>query len=137
MRPMKHLPRLLLSLGLFSSAAAVAADIDAASPLTCSDPVGYSWEPGKAQCSRVPPETKIEPQIFIDPANKTVKTPYRSDFLPIANSVLNKEQLQLQGTANMFSWSAIINRKTGKMTVTIADRVGAYVIFGQCRVGTK
>jgi len=25
-----------------------------------------------------------------------------------------------------------INRGSGKLTVTIADRMGAYVIFGQC-----
>jgi hypothetical protein len=26
-----------------------------------------------------------------------------------------------------------INRGSGKLTVTIADRMGAYVIFGQCK----
>jgi hypothetical protein len=137
MRPMKDLPTLVLALGVLCSATAVAADIDGASALTCTDPVGYSCEPGKARCGKLTPETQIEPQIFIDPANKTVTTSYRSEPLRIANSVLNNEQLQLQGTAKMFAWSAVINRKTGKMTVTIADRLGAYVIFGQCKVGTQ
>jgi hypothetical protein len=134
MQPLKNVPRLVLATGVLFSAAAVAADIDGALPLTCIDPVGYSCEPGKAQCGKVEPETKIEPQIFIDPANKMVKTPYRADPLPIANSVLNSEQLLLQGTANRFAWSAVINRKTGKLTVTIGDRLGAYVIFGRCQV---
>jgi len=53
--------------------------------------------------------------------------------LSIANSAINNEQLQLQGTADKFAWSAVVNRSTGKLTVTIADRVGAYVIFGQCK----
>ena len=130
-------PSLACATALLSSAVAVAADIDGTSPLTCTDPVGYSCEPGKAQCSKVEPETNIEPHIFIDPANRTVKTPYRADLLPIANSVLNDEQLQLQGTANRFAWSAVINRKTGNVTVTIGDRLGAYVIFGRCKVGTE
>jgi hypothetical protein len=134
---MKDVPYLVLAIGVLFSTAAVAADIDGALPLICTDPVGYSCEPGKAQCSKVEPETKIEPQIFIDPANKMVKTPYRADLLPIANSVLNNEQLQLQGTANRFAWSAVINRKTGKVTVAIGDRLGAYVIFGRCKVGTQ
>jgi hypothetical protein len=42
--------------------------------------------------------------------------------------------LLLQGTANRFAWSAVINRKKGKLTVTIGDRLGAYVIFGRCEV---
>ena len=46
---------------------------------------------------------------------------------------LNNEQLQLQGTSEKFAWSAIINRSSGKLTVTIADRMGAYVMFGQCK----
>jgi len=49
------------------------------------------------------------------------------------NSATNNEQLQ--GTAEKFAWSAVVNRQTGKVTVTIADRVGAYVIFGQCKAG--
>jgi hypothetical protein len=51
----------------------------------------------------------------------------------IANSAMNNEQLQLQGTSEKFAWSAIVNRSSGKLTVTIADRMGAYVIFGQCK----
>jgi hypothetical protein len=73
--------------------------------------------------------------IAVDPGKKTVKTSYRTDVLPIANSVVNNEQLQLQGTSEKFAWSAVINRKTRKVTITVADRVGAYVIFGQCKVG--
>jgi len=136
MQRIKSVPRLALATALFS-AAAVAGDIDGTAPLICTDPVGYSCEPGKAQCSKVDPETNIEPQILIDPANKTVQTPYRADKLPVANSVLNEEQLQLQGTASRFAWSAVINRRTGNVTVTIGDRLGAYVIFGHCKVGTK
>jgi len=73
--------------------------------------------------------------MTIDVTKKTVEAPYRTKLLPIANSVLNNEQLQLQGTADKFAWSAIVRRGTGKVTITIADRLGAYVIFGQCEVG--
>jgi len=54
--------------------------------------------------------------------------------LPIANSAVNNEQLQFQGTDLKFAWSTIINRNTGKLTLTVADRMGAYVIFGECKV---
>ncbi len=110
------------------------ADIDGSVPLTCTGVSGVSCDPAKP-CTKLKPESDIKPVVLIDPVKKTVKTPYRTDLLPIMNSATNNEQLQLQGTAEKFAWSAVVNRQTGKMTVTIADRVGAYVIFGQCTAG--
>ena len=130
---MKNTRCLILGFGLAFSAAAVAADIDGTSPLKCTGLEGYSCEPGKA-CSKVKPESNTPPVVTIDPANKTVKTPYRTDLLPIANSAVNNKQLQFQGTDLKFAWSTIINRNTGKLTLTVADRMGAYVIFGECKV---
>ena len=45
------------------------------------------------------------------------------------------KSLILQGTSLEFVWAATVNRTTGRLTVTIADREGAYVIFGQCKLG--
>src|SRR5215469_15261909 len=130
---MRNTSRLVLGSGLAFAAVAAAADFDGTAPLSCTGLEGYSCESGKA-CSKVKPESKTPPVIAIDPGNKTVKTPYRTDLLPIANSALNNEQLQLQGTSEKFAWSAVVKRKTGQVTLTIADRTGAYVIFGQCKL---
>ena len=135
MKTVRLIPRLVLGSGLLLSAVAVAADFDGSAPFNCTGRAGYTCEPGKG-CSRVKQQSEATGgQIAIDPANKTVKTSYRTDLLPIANTVVNNEQLQLQGTSEKFAWSAVVNRKTGKVTITVADRVGAYVIFGQCKVG--
>jgi len=40
----------------------------------------------------------------------------------------------LQGADLQFAWSALINKKSGAMTISIADRKGAYIVFGQCKV---
>lgn len=136
MKTMNHERLFVLGLALGFSAVAGAAELDGTTPLKCTGLETYSCEPGKA-CSKVKPESNTPPVVTIDPANKTVKTPYRTDptdLLPIANSAVNNEQLQLQGTSLKFAWSTIINRKTGKLTVTIADRMGAFVIFGECKV---
>jgi|SRR6516165_9535884 len=133
MKTVNLIRRLVLGSGLLLSAVAAAADFDGTAPFNCTTPTGYTCEPGKG-CSKVKQQSQTSALIVVDPGNKTVKTPYRTDLLPIANSVLNNEQLQLQGTAEKFAWSAIINRQTGKITITVADRVGAYVIFGQCKV---
>jgi hypothetical protein len=127
---------LTLGTGLVFSAAVGAADFSGSEPLTCTPLAAYSCESGKA-CSKVKPESEPPRVMTIDPPNKTVKVPYRAELLSIANSALNNEQLQLQGTADKFAWSAVVNRETGKVTITIADRVGAYVLFGQCKVGVS
>lgn len=124
----------ILGIGLVFSTLAAAADFDGSAPLACLGLAGHNCTPDKAQCSKLKPETNIKPEMRIDLASKTVKSPYRTDLLPIGNSVLNDEQLELQGTSEKFAWSAIVNRKTGKVTLTIADRIGAYVIFGQCKL---
>ena len=133
MKTTNHERLFVLGLALVFSAVAGAAELDGTTALKCTGLEGYSCESGKA-CSKVKPESNTPPVVTIDPANKTVKTPYRTDLLPIANSAVNNEQVQLQGTSEKFAWSTVINRKTGKLTVTIADRTGAYVIFGQCKL---
>lgn len=130
---MKVLRETVLVMGLAFSAIAGAVDFDGSVPLTCTGLAGFDCDPAKG-CGKLKPESKVTPEMTIDLANKTIKTPYRTALLPIQNHVLNDEQLELQGTDLKFAWSAIVNRKTGKLTVTIADRVGAYVIFGQCKV---
>jgi hypothetical protein len=72
-------------------------------------------------------------EMRIDFTNKTVKTPYRYDLLPIQNSTTNEEQLIVQGTSLKFAWSAIVKRSTGAISLAIADRIGGYLIFGQCK----
>jgi hypothetical protein len=35
------------------------------------------------------------------------------------------------------NWSSlVVLRKTGKITITVADLKGAYLIFGQCKAAT-
>jgi hypothetical protein len=130
---MNYVCRFAFGMSLIASAAVGAADFNGSAPLTCTPSAAYSCEPGKA-CSKVKPESDPPRVMTIDAREKTVRAPYRTELLPIANSVLNNEQLQLQGTAEKFAWSAIIQRRTGRVTITIADRLGAYVIFGACQI---
>ena len=128
---MKSVRVMLLAAGLAFSAAAVAADFDGSVPLTCTPSSGRDCKP-TAGCTALKSQAKGPVQVRIDFANKTIKTPYRTQLLPIQNSATNDEQLVMQGTDLKFAWSAIVNRKTGALTITVADRIGAYVIFGQC-----
>jgi len=134
---MKLARQSIVAVGLVFSAAAAAAEFDGSVPLTCTPSKGLNCTADKG-CTTLKPESPPPPGGFkmdIDFANKIIKTPYhQTNLLPVQNSAINDEQLILQGASEKFAWSSVVLRKTGKITITIADRVGAYVIFGQCKV---
>jgi hypothetical protein len=130
---MKSVRGVLLAAGLAFSAVATAADFDGSVPLRCTPTAGRDCKP-TAACTTLKSQAKGPVQVRIDFADKAIKTPYRTSILPIQNSATNDEQLVMQGTDLRFPWSAIVNRKTGAITITVADRIGAYVIFGECKV---
>jgi hypothetical protein len=134
---MKLMRRAILAMGLAISSVAAAADIDGTVPLTCTPSAGFDCSSEKA-CGKLKPESPPPPGGFkmdIDFANKIIKTPYhQTNLLPVQNTAINADQLILQGASDKFAWSSVVLRKSGKITITIADLKGAYVIFGQCKV---
>ena len=133
---MKLTRQSIVAVGLVFSAAAVAAEFDGSVPLTCTPSLGLTCLPDKG-CSKLKPESPPPPGGFkmdIDFANKIIKTPYhQTNLLPVQNTAINDDQLILQGASDKFAWSSVVLRKTGKITITVADLKGAYVIFGQCK----
>ena len=134
---MKLVHRAILAMGLAVSSVAAAADIDGTVPLTCTHSAGFDCTPEKA-CGKLKPESPPPPGGFkmdIDFANKIVKTPYhQTNLLAVQNTAINDDQLILQGASDKFAWSSVVLRKSGKITITVADLKGAYIIFGQCKV---
>lgn len=63
-------------------------------------------------------------------AGKTTRAPSRADRLPIQDSSPDAEQLAMRGAEPRFAWSAIVDRKSGTLTLAVADRRGGHVIFG-------
>jgi hypothetical protein len=126
-----------LAIALLTSATAVAQQFDGSVPLECMVQSGYDCLPGKDSCGPLKPETKITPVYAIDFANKQVRSPFRTKLLTVAHTTTNTESLVLQGADLLFAWSALIHKKTGILKVAIADREGAYVVFGQCKPAAK
>jgi hypothetical protein len=124
-------------LALALAAAASATAFDGSKPLVCTAERGHDCLPSESQCSPLERETQIEPVFKIDFAGKTVHSPYRTALLKVSTLTDNTESLVLQGADLLFAWSALINKTTGALTVSIADRKGAYVVFGQCKVAAK
>jgi hypothetical protein len=116
---------------------AIAGDFDGSVPLTCTVTQAHDCLPTGSTCSRMKPESDIAPVFGIDFAKKEVRSPYRTAILPVLQTSSNKDSLVLQGAQLLLAWSALIDKKTGDLTVSIADSKGAYVAFGQCQVDKK
>jgi len=117
---------------------ACAADFDGSKPLECTAIKGHDCLPTENACGPLKPQSDAPKPFLIDAAKKQVRSPFRTAMLAILYTTTNRESLVLQGADLQFAWSAVINQTTGALTVTVADRKGAYVVFGQCKVaGTK
>lgn len=129
---------IIASLILFTSlsTAALAAEFDGSVPLSCKAEQANDCLPTSGKCSKMKPESDIPPIFAVDFAKKEIRSPFRTSLLPVAHSTTNSDSLVLQGADKLFAWSALIDRKTGALTVTVADSKGAYVVFGSCKVAS-
>ena len=129
--------RSVLVLALSFAGAAAAGDFDGAVPLTCKVDKAHDCLPTQSNCSQLKPETNIEPVYGIDFARKEVRSPFRTAVLKILHTAQNDDSVVVQGADLRIAWSAMIDRKTGDLTVALGDSKGAYVAFGKCKVATK
>jgi hypothetical protein len=116
--------------------AAVAADepFNGTQPMVCEPQTGHDCLPTEKSCKPLKGEPGKELKLHIDVQNMKLRTPFRTADLPIQSFSYNAKSLVLQGTASEQVWSATVHRTTGRLTVVIADREGAYVVFGQCKL---
>jgi len=127
----------LLSIALLS-VATVAAGADepfnGTKPMVCEPQKGHDCLPTESTCKPLKAEKGKDLNLHIDVQNMKLKSPFRTAELPIQSFSYNAKSLVLQGTASEQVWSATVHRTTGRLTVVIADREGAYVVFGQCKL---
>lgn len=123
-----------IALALSLSTVAVAQEFDGAVPLDCTLTKAHDCMPDKNQCNRMKPEGDELPVFGIDFASKQIRSPFRTSLLEVLYTTTNQDSLVLQGADLQNAWSALINMKTGVIRVAIADRKGAIVAFGQCKV---
>ena len=126
-----------LTIALLTSATALAGPFDGSVPLNCLADNGYDCLPGKDNCGPLKPVTKKEPLFHIDFANKQVRSPFRTQLLKVTHTGINDQALVLQGADLLVAWSALIHKQTGVIKIAVADREGAYVVFGKCEAVAK
>jgi len=129
--------RLLSAVFSITFATAAAADIDGSVPLTCTVTQHNDCLRAKAVCDVVKSDSSSALSVGIDFAKKQVRSPYRKSVLTVQHTATNTDSLVLQGGDLFLAWSALVDKKTGALTISIADKEGAYVYFGTCKVADK
>ena len=127
----------LLAIGVLGSAAALGAEpFNGTQPMDCAPTTGHDCLPTEQTCKPLKPEPGKKLNLHIDVEKMSMKTPYRNEAMQIQSFAFNTKSLVLQGTSLELVWSATVHRTTGRLTMAIADREGAYIVFGQCKLST-
>jgi hypothetical protein len=127
----------LLTIGVLASTVALGAEpFNGTQPMDCEPLAGHDCLPTEKACKPLKPEPGKKLNLHIDVNKMSMKTPYRNDAMQIGSFSFNSKSLVLQGTSLELVWSATVHRTTGRLTLAIADREGAYIVFGQCKLAT-
>ena len=121
------------TLALVVGAAAAPSVFDGSRPLLCRADRGHDCTPGSYDCKVLEPPADKPAFFHIDFAKKEIRSPFRTAVLTVTHTTDNSESLVLQGADLLLAWSALINKSTGSLTVSIADRQGSYTVFASCK----
>jgi hypothetical protein len=127
------LPSAAASLALVLSAASAPSLFDGSRPLSCRAERGHDCLPGAHDCRTIQASPDKPAFFHIDFAGKEIRSPFRTAVLTVTHTTDNSESLVLQGADLLLAWSALIDKKSGALTVSIADRQGSYVVFASCK----
>jgi hypothetical protein len=127
------LPSAAATLALVVSAASSPSLFDGSRALTCRADLGHDCLPDAHECRTIQPQPDKPAYFHIDFAKKEIRSPFRTAVLTVTHTTDNAESLVLQGADLLLAWSALINKATGALTVSIADRQGSYIVFARCK----
>ena len=116
----------------FTGVPALASDFDGSRVLICAPVQAFDCAAGEDCGKGLPEEVGAPAFMRIDVPNKAVIGPKRTS--PILLVDKSDGQLVLQGTELGYGWVIALDQETGKMTATLANREGAFVLFGSCMV---
>lgn len=115
---------------LATCSAAAAADFDGSKPLICAPVEAMDCVAGEA-CTRGTPDNIGAPAfIRVDVAKKVISGPRQSSAILFVDK--SDERLLLQGTDLGYGWTLVLDPDSGKLTATLVDAEGVFVLFGSC-----
>ena len=120
----------LVALVLVVAPVAKAGDFDGSKALLCAPVEVIDCVPGVPCFADTPGEMGAPAFLRIDFKKKTVTGPHA--VAKIAAVEKSDAQLLLQGVEIGHAFALALDRGSGRMTVTLSDANGAFVLFGSC-----
>ena len=120
----------LVVLVLAAAPAAKAGDFDGSKPLLCAPVEVIDCVPGVPCFADTPREMGAPAFLRIDFKRKTVTGPHGE--AQIAALEKTDTQLLLQGVEIGHAFALALDRESGRMTATLNDANGAFILFGSC-----
>jgi hypothetical protein len=127
---MKRFRQLALGALALLAVPALAADFDGSKSLICAPVSAMDCVRGDDCVTGLPEEIGAPAFMRLDFAKKSVVGPKRSSDMLLIEKTGN--QTLLQGREGDFGWTIVLEAESGEMTVTFANRKGAFVLFGAC-----
>ena len=127
---MKRFRQLALGALALLAVPALAADFDGSKSLICAPVSAMDCVRGDDCVTGLPEEVGAPAFMRLDFAKKSVVGPKRSSDMLLIEKTGN--QTLLQGREGDFGWTIVLEAESGEMTVTLANRKGAFVLFGAC-----
>ena len=117
---------------LFSMLAttAAASDFDGSLPLICAPVTTMDCVRGDHCLTGLPEDVGAPAFMRMDFVKRTVTGPKATSPILLMDKTDN--QILMQGREAGYGWAIALDTLSGEMTVTLAERNGAFVLFGSC-----
>jgi hypothetical protein len=113
-----------------ATAAAAAGDFDGSKRLICAPVEARDCQLGTACVTGEPEELGAPAFMRIDFDKRVIVGKERTSSIRFMENKDN--QLLLQGNEFDFGWTLALDQTTGKMSVALVNRHGAFLMFGSC-----
>jgi hypothetical protein len=107
-----------------------AADFDGSKRLICATIDAHACDPGIACTRSLPADLGLPRFLTLDFDKRVVVGPAHTT--PMASVNKSADQVLILGTEMGFGWTLVVDSVDGEMTLTIANRDDAFVLFGNC-----
>ncbi|MGF6650347.1 hypothetical protein OKW34_000909 [Paraburkholderia youngii] len=107
-----------------------AADFDGSKRLMCATIDAHACDPGIACTRALPADLGLPKFLTLDFDKRAVVGPAHTT--PMLSVTKEADQLVMLGNEMGFGWTLAVDSTDGEMTLMIANRNDAFVLFGNC-----
>ncbi|MGF6485002.1 hypothetical protein [Paraburkholderia sp. JPY419] len=107
-----------------------AADFDGSKRLMCATIDAHACDPGIACTRALPADLGLPKFLTLDFDKRAVVGPAHTT--PMLSVTKEADQLVMLGNEMGFGWTLAVDSTDGEMTLMVANRNDAFVLFGNC-----